>query len=903
MNKFPQMDRVSHQNPCPSCGKPDWCLIAPDGSACICQRVESDTDCGDAGWLHKFDEVDGATGFTGKPGRIVAPISWAAEARRYERSLHVRPHYRTRLAANFGVPVSALSAIPLIGIKSLDNSSIKSFDTTSFASFTIPEMNEKEGIIGLAVRKVFSGMKSEKSFIRGGHRGLILPSGWLDRNGPIFVVEGPSDVIALNAAGLRSIGRPSNTGGNELLAKLFAGKEEELFIVGENDCKDNGDWPGRFGAETTAKKLAEKIGRPVKMTMPPEGAKDVRAWLIAPAQSRLTWPQRGEELSKLLLSHATTVHGPIEGVPVQLRAKVLVDTDEFRVNREASAALALVPGLYKRGGKLVVTIEQRGANPINTVIPSAAASCVLRLLSKALLRELLSSCCEFAKVKTTSDGQEEQLSHPENWCVNAVFDYGFWPVPELVCVVTHPVLLTDGSILLKNGYDAASRLYVSMPSNLDLSIPDRPTRQDAIREVETIKDVIRDFPFKTSAHMAAWFAALLTPLTRFSFPGPTPFFLIDGNVAGVGKGLLADVISIIVRGRVFSTMSYTNDRDELRKKITALAMECEQMVMWDNLAGSVGNDVFDSVLTSTWWKDRLLGGNTNYDGPLYVSWYGTGNNVQLTADLCRRTCHIRLETREERPELKSGFKFPNLRAHLLANRGRLLTAALTILRAWHVEGCPTYNLSNWGSCEGWSGVVRESIVFAGLPDPGLTREELRITSDRDSVCMIAIIEGLRRLDPVGRGLTAAEVIKKCKDRPEENAELASALEEQCYKLDGRTLGGKFKQFQGRNFGGWMIEKATEDRKNTSRWRVTPVSIVNSAEMASPPTHSTSSMTPTLGNARFGGAQALMESNREKVFPSTPAPAMPTAPVVEPLAADKAEVVPERPRVSRQPPRT
>ncbi len=49
-----KMPRVSKRNPCPVCNKPDWCLIAEDGSAAICQRIEAGSvkQCGDAGYLH-----------------------------------------------------------------------------------------------------------------------------------------------------------------------------------------------------------------------------------------------------------------------------------------------------------------------------------------------------------------------------------------------------------------------------------------------------------------------------------------------------------------------------------------------------------------------------------------------------------------------------------------------------------------------------------------------------------------------------------------------------------------------------------------------------------------------------------------------------------------------------------
>ena len=68
-------------------------------------------------------------------------------------------------------------------------------------------------------------------------------------------------------------------------------------------------------------------------------------------------------------------------------------------------------------------------------------------------------------------------------------------------------------------------------------------------------------------------------------------------------------------------MSYTSDREELRKRITTIAVEGDRLVLLDNLAGAVGNDILDAALTTDRWKDRLLGVNRRYDGPLHVTWF------------------------------------------------------------------------------------------------------------------------------------------------------------------------------------------------------------------------------------------------------------------------------------------
>jgi len=49
--------RVTKDNPCPVCGKPDWCLTAQDGKAAICARIESNRPAGNkgTGWIHRLD--------------------------------------------------------------------------------------------------------------------------------------------------------------------------------------------------------------------------------------------------------------------------------------------------------------------------------------------------------------------------------------------------------------------------------------------------------------------------------------------------------------------------------------------------------------------------------------------------------------------------------------------------------------------------------------------------------------------------------------------------------------------------------------------------------------------------------------------------------------------------------
>ncbi len=857
------MPRVTAANPCPVCKKPDWCLAAPDGSVAICARVESPQRTGDAGWLHRLTRPAPRS----EPARPRAgqknPTDWSAEARR--RAAALTPALREKLAAGLGLPTESLAALPLVGFL---------HDAATGPCFVFPETDAAGTVVGLN-RRFVDGTKKMRP---GGKRGLTLPAGWRERPGPVYVVEGPTDALALTATGLAAVGRPSNTGGVAHLAALLGDLDagRPVVVVGENDRKDSGDWPGRTGAESVARGLAGRLGRPVRWVLPPAGAKDVRDWLTAPARGETPWPDRGAELDNRLSAAAVVIEPPAPpagdgsgGSPPE----IVIGTDEYRVNAEATAALGAEEDVYQRGGFLVHVLAEPAEPDPDAAVRRPVGAPVVRELARPLLRERLTRAAWWRQWRGSGENAELVPAHPPDWCVGAVHARGDWPaVRRLDALVTHPVLLPSGGLLTANGYHRDVRLLACVPPDLAVAVPDAPTRADVAAAVAALLEPLADFPFETPAHRAALVAGLLTPLAWFLFDGPAPLFLIDGNVRGVGKGLLADVVALTVTGRRFPVMSYTNDREELRKKITTLAMEGERLVLLDNLAGAVGNDILDAALTTDRWKDRVLGGNRVYDGPLHVVWFGTGNNVQLGADTSRRVCHARLESADERPEMKAGFRHADLRGHVRRSRGRLLSAALTILRGWVLGGRPTHGLRPWGSFEGWSSVVREAVVYAGLPDPGETRMALQTTADRDAAAMGDILDGLARLDDTGRGLTTADLVTRLKaaekeSPPEWVATLRASVEDLCGKLCGRTLGYRFRHFARRNFGGRMLDKSDAPH-GANRWVVRDVTGRAGRDHVHRAHHPHPAPAPAGGDGGHGGDHPARPAGGE------PAPARP-----------------------------
>ena len=186
--------------------------------------------------------------------------------------------------------------------------------------------------------------------------------------------------------------------------------------------------------------------------------------------------------------------------------------------------------------------------------------------------------------------------------------------------------------------------------------------------------------------------------------------------------MLIDVIGAVLTGGRIPPSPYNHDPVEMKKIITTLAIECACLVLLDNVTGPFGNPPLDIILTAEAWKDRIMGGNHTFVGPMRATWFATGNNVQPTCDMARRCCRIRLEA--SRRASGGTLRLQACRPARLGaslHRTALLAAALTILLAICCAGRPPQTLAAWGSFQGWTQWVCAALVWAGQEDPGKAR--------------------------------------------------------------------------------------------------------------------------------------------------------------------------------------
>jgi hypothetical protein len=534
---------------------------------------------------------------------------------------------------------------------------------------------------------------------------------------------------------------------------------------------------------------------------------------------------------------AGTTHQKIQAYEADNRRAVIITTREMEVNTAAALALAEHDAeLFQRCGALVRITEETNEDSGIKRPPIPR----IDIIGRETLREKLADAVAFQRISGTPAGQSITIpAHPPAWTVAAIHARGRWPgMRQLHAVVNHPIMKPDGTIS-QAGYEPMTGVFGRWTMPVD--VPHHPTAQHVRDALEVLDDVIADFEFVDASHRASWYAALLTPLARFAFDGAAPLFLVDANTRGAGKGLLLDCIALTVTGENFAVMPYSADEEELRKKITSVLLTGERLVLFDNLTGRFGSAALDALITAPGhWSDRLLGGNKTISLPIISTFFATGNNVVVQGDLIRRVVHIRLETPVEKPEQKTGFRHPNLRAFVRANRPALLSAALTVLRAYAAAGRPAQQLEPWGSFEAWSDHVRATIVYLGMPDPAKARERFQNEADSEADDLGALLAAWTAADLLGDGMTAASAVERAKTG--NDGDLKAAIENIVGSLDARKLGNKLRQIKRRVISGRYIDKVGKEHK-VARWAVFPASEFRGGWKKTPLTP----LTPTDGN--------------------------------------------------------
>ena len=401
--------------------------------------------------------------------------------------------------------------------------------------------------------------------------------------------------------------------------------------------------------------------------------------------------------------------------------RIKIDHDTERMVRESMRALARMESIYVRQHCLVDVVQARGVDRHG--LPRRPW---VRKTGKAYLKSRLNS--EVYWYMGVDDDGEPRRCRADQEAVAAILAAGDWPgVPSLEGMVYAPIVRGDGSILQIAGYDSATRL-IYHPEVDHGAIRENPLRSHVDRARDALLDVICDFPFeRQGVCRAVWLAAVLTRFCRFSYSGIAPMFAVSAQEIASGKSLLVDAAAIISDGRPADTMPFVPDESEAKREILALlARDDTHHVSLDNIARGtpLSSSAYEAMLTGQATVGREVG--TSEVKRIVMSdavWWATGNHLEIGADMARRALKIDILDRSGTPTRRR-VKHGDLRAYCRDNRARLVRAALTILAGFAAAGgpqasedCDGVPVGSFASFDAWGRVVRQAVIWAGLPDP------------------------------------------------------------------------------------------------------------------------------------------------------------------------------------------
>jgi hypothetical protein len=434
------------------------------------------------------------------------------------------------------------------------------------------------------------------------------------------------------------------------------------------------------------------------------------------------------------------------------RQAIVVKPENLSLNIDQAISVLRNTGtVFNRGRKLVLVGRDGTPEEFWTRRPPDKA--VVNEIAPPYVVELLNNGADWYKSRQKRDGTFVTVrTVPPGPIVSHIFARPEWDIPYLEAIIDSPSVRPDGTVVNQPGYDPETYLYLAtLPGTKWPTVPEG-TRDEVDTAVQSLYEVVSDFPFKSNTDRSAFVAAILSVVGRNLYlHGPAPMFAFGAPARGSGKTLLATVVSIIATGLEPSAMPYTADGDEMRKRITAIARKAETLVCIDNASGSIGSDEIAAALTTTMWQDRLLGSNDMISVPLRAVWLVTGSNLGFRKTLGRRVVPVDIDPGMEHPEDRTDFRHPDLIAYVKENRERLLIDALTILRGFIRVGKPRpMDAPRMGSFEMWDDNIRSATAWATGVDPAPAdnpqegRGRIRAESDDDDDALVTFLEAVAK---------------------------------------------------------------------------------------------------------------------------------------------------------------
>lgn len=400
----------------------------------------------------------------------------------------------------------------------------------------------------------------------------------------------------------------------------------------------------------------------------------------------------------------------VDSSQAALKAKIMIQKGALdQAVRAMESILSERGDCFQRSGKLVRLRPEPGSG-VRRIDIMTPADLTLIIAESADCYQYDGRCKDYLP----TDPPPRHLS--------TLFDAGSYEqLPILRGIARQPFFLEDGSLIARPGYDARSGYFgVFDPAAYPLILS--PSQQESEIALQALKDLLKEFPFRTEHDLAAALAALMTAVLRVSLPG-APMIHVRSHTFGSGKSMLCDLIAALASSRLPEPASFPADNEECGKMLLSVLMSGPDVVLFDNLTTDLlPHASLCSVLTAGTFTRRALGLNQMVTVDTRALFLSNGNNVGPVQDMARRCLTIDLDPQCEMPVTRT-FSRPNLLEEVLRERERYVAYVLTVVLGWMSAGQPQAACQPLAGFTRWSDWVRQPLLWLGLADPLLSTFE------------------------------------------------------------------------------------------------------------------------------------------------------------------------------------
>ncbi len=141
------------------------------------------------------------------------------------------------------------------------------------------------------------------------------------------------------------------------------------------------------------------------------------------------------------------------------------------------------------------------------------------------------------------------------------------------------------------------------------SIPNAPSRDEALSALEELKGLLHEFPVVDEASRSAALSALITPLARGAC-AVVPMHAATSPSAGTGKTLLWGVVSAIALGEPeMPAIAASDDYQEFAKRFDGALLRGSGLLS-NNVTIPLRGDALCQGITAAVYAPRVLGSSS-----------------------------------------------------------------------------------------------------------------------------------------------------------------------------------------------------------------------------------------------------------------------------------------------------